>query len=403
MCTGVFVLCKIWGRKLFFFFLQFVFFVNMNTAMDKVQGEVNGTGQYEYIKFLGEGGFGVVAKVRNIKTNEELAVKVLSKQAVGHDMTLDNLLEKKKRILREILHHKRVTGHPLIVEFKEVFLTDSFICIVMEYAQGGNMFGYVTDCIINGTPLTEDEARGWFQQLVIGLRFCHEHNIVNRDVKLENTLRAYDLNGARPAWWAAPCKINTKSNHSWFLKLCDFGYSKDLEQNSAPTSRVGSLPYASPEVLYAEPGETYDGRKRDVWSVGVMLYCLLIGSYPFDPRKYATGTLFARIRDAIYAYPADFKGSQEVRQLIGALLKPNPEERYSLDDVINHPWFQIGLPKNWNQDFDQVVEDKQQVLQSDSEITSLIEKVFQETPFQLSNNYVDNSIELQLENDMQNV
>ncbi len=65
------------------------------------------------------------------------------------------------------------------------------------------------------------------------------------------------------------------------LQLCDFGFSKDENYQSAPGSRVGTPAYLAPEVILTTQGQTYDGKKADVWSCGVMLYVMLTGSYPF--------------------------------------------------------------------------------------------------------------------------
>ena len=87
-----------------------------------------------------------------------------------------------KSVLREILNHRLCVVHPNIVQFKEVFLTPNHLAIVMEYAAGGDMFEFV---IRNKTPnhgegLPEDSARGFFQQLLVALEFCHELGIANR-------------------------------------------------------------------------------------------------------------------------------------------------------------------------------------------------------------------------------
>eukprot|EP01024_Parvocaulis_polyphysoides_P039584 TRINITY_DN3581_c2_g1_i1.p1 TRINITY_DN3581_c2_g1~~TRINITY_DN3581_c2_g1_i1.p1 ORF type:complete len:395 (-),score=58.17 TRINITY_DN3581_c2_g1_i1:1213-2337(-) len=337
--------------------------------------EINELGKYTWLDVLGQGGFGLVGKAQNNRTGELVAIKVLDRRSLQSEPNEEKLNESKRRVEREILHHKKLTGHPLIVEFKEVFLTKSFLCIVMEYAQGGDMFKYIIDCYRSGAPLTEDDARGWFQQVVLALRFSHKHHIVNRDIKLENTLRAFELNGPRARWWGEKDKCG-RDKHIWCAKLCDFGYSKHTVNNSAPRSRVGSLPYASPEVLYAAPGETYDGEKRDVWALGVMLYCLLVTSYPFDPRKYSHPVLFQVIRDADYKFPEACKVSKEAKQLVGCLLVPKPNQRFSIDQIIKDSWFKKNLPANWDKDFSQVSTQKQNLLQTDEEIKAIVEQVF---------------------------
>ena len=107
----------------------------------------------------------------------------------------------------------------------QVFLTENYLGIAMEYANGGDSFEYVR----KKGGLHENEARWFFQQLIVALDYCHRKGVINRDVKLENTLIH---------WARKP-----------LLKICDFGYSKDMKYQSAPASRVGTPAYLAPEVL----------------------------------------------------------------------------------------------------------------------------------------------------------
>eukprot|EP01026_Neomeris_dumetosa_P062824 TRINITY_DN5955_c0_g1_i17.p1 TRINITY_DN5955_c0_g1~~TRINITY_DN5955_c0_g1_i17.p1 ORF type:complete len:514 (-),score=74.43 TRINITY_DN5955_c0_g1_i17:1536-3002(-) len=226
---------------------------------------------------------------------------------------------------------------------------------------------------------------------------CHREHIVNRDIKLENTLR-YHTNGPQPGWWGHGDKC-LRDSHVWSCKLCDFGYSKDTLNNSAPTSRVGSLPYASPEVLYAQPGEQYDGEKRDVWACGVMLYCLLVTSYPFDPRKYSQPMLFELIRKANYKFPTNCDISQEARRLVSCMIKPDPKKRYSIDEVVAHPWFQKNLPADWNHDFKETVAQKQLTMQTDQEIERMVDVVFEQGKSFTIDDELDDFLEDELNED----
>lgn len=87
-----------------------------------------------------------------------------------------------KSVLREILNHRLCVVHPNIVQFKEVFLTPNHLAIVMEFAAGGDMFEYVirNKAQVHGQGLKEADARGFFQQLMVALEFCHELGIANR-------------------------------------------------------------------------------------------------------------------------------------------------------------------------------------------------------------------------------
>lgn len=92
-------------------------------------------------------------------------------------------LQVSKYVEAELVNHS-LLRHPHVIQFKEVFLTHKYICIVMEYATGGTLFQYVQ----KQGRLKEAVARWFFQQLVVGVDYCHRRGVANRDMKLENTL-----------------------------------------------------------------------------------------------------------------------------------------------------------------------------------------------------------------------
>lgn len=270
--------------------------------------------KYEKIQDLNAGAFGFVQLCRNKQTSEQVAIK---------------FIERGDRVNRyveaEVLNH-RTLRHPHVIEFKEVLLTPEYLCIVMEYASGGNLFSYVQRAV----RLKEPAARWFFQQLVIGLDYCHRRGVVNRDIKLENTLLQMVQGLPLP-----------------LLKICDFGYSK-AHFMSAPKSKVGTLAYMSPEVL-SNKGQ-YDGKQADIWSCGVMLYVMLFGFYPFDsPTTQATQdgriqAMIQRILHMQWSMPADVPITPECRHLLTCLLEANPAKRLNMQQISQHPWFLQNLP-----------------------------------------------------------
>jgi hypothetical protein len=139
-----------------------------------------------------------------------------------------------------------------------------------------------------------------------------------------------------------PQKIQKK------IQIADFGYSKSLAAaESDPKSRVGTPAYIAPEILQAsgkagDPG--YDGRAADVWSLGVFLFVLLAGCYPFeDPgRPRDVVEVVRRILAARYAFPPGLRVSAGCADLIGRILVADPKRRLSLAAVRMHPWF-LGI------------------------------------------------------------
>lgn len=266
------------------------------------------------IKVLNSGTFGFVKLAVDLDNGTQCAIKFLDRgETVG------------KYVEREILNHRQLV-HPHIIRFKEVLLTDEHICIVMEYAAGGDLFDYV----LRRGGLKEHEARWFFQQLIIAMDFVHKKGVANRDIKLENTL--------------------LDSSPKPLIKLCDFGYSKHEKFQSAPGSRVGTPAYLAPEVIMTTKGSTYNGKIADIWSCGVVLYVMLTGSYPFertedkkDPQRLQR--MIQRILSVDYKFPQRVTISAELQDLFPKILNPDPEKRITIPEILEHPWFCTNLPK----------------------------------------------------------
>eukprot|EP00604_Paraphysomonas_vestita_P002240 CAMPEP_0174819346 /NCGR_PEP_ID=MMETSP1107-20130205/2518_1 /TAXON_ID=36770 /ORGANISM="Paraphysomonas vestita, Strain GFlagA" /LENGTH=423 /DNA_ID=CAMNT_0016032649 /DNA_START=273 /DNA_END=1544 /DNA_ORIENTATION=- len=161
-------------------------------------------------------------------------------------------------------------------------------------------------------------ARFYFRQLVEGVSYCHGLGVCHRDLKPENLL------------------LDEQGN----LKISDFGlsalYVGDADGDGASRTELlhttcGTPNYVAPEVL-ADKG--YEGKKADVWSIGVILYVLLAGFLPFDESTIVA--LFAKIQAADFTYPSWF--SPEVRSLLDSILVADPKQRVTLTEVNNHPW-----------------------------------------------------------------
>ncbi|MCO5586489.1 hypothetical protein L7F22_040429 [Adiantum nelumboides] len=174
------------------------------------------------------------------------------------------------------------------------------------------------------------EARFFFQQLISGVSYCHDMQICHRDLKLENTLLD---DSAVPR-----------------LKICDFGYSKSSLLHSQPKSTVGTPAYIAPEVLAKKE---YDGKIADVWSCGVTLYVMLVGSYPFEdpqePRNFRKS--IGRILSVQYTIPDYVRISLECRNFLSQIFVANPEKRITIAEIKQHPWFLKNLPKEMQEEY----------------------------------------------------
>ncbi|KAK9795493.1 hypothetical protein WJX73_006956 [Symbiochloris irregularis] len=263
---------------------------------------------------LGHGTFGVVVKAIDLRERppREVAIKLLSR---------GNFIKQYKTYVKREIDNQSRLRHPLIVSIQEVFLTKSHLAIVMEYARGGDLFNYTMRHGPHGR-LIEQQARWIFQQLIIGLDYCHRRGVANRDLKLENLLLDHDgKDGIRP-----------------LLKICDFGYSKH-DRSSSAKSGVGTPVYMAPEVILGD--NHYNAKKADIWSCGVILYSMLFGKYPFNAKE---PRLARRIVAAQYTLPANVAVSPDCLDMLTKVLVAEPAQRMGMEDIKCHPWFLEGLP-----------------------------------------------------------
>ncbi|XP_036092824.1 serine/threonine-protein kinase MARK2-like [Rousettus aegyptiacus] len=194
-------------------------------------------GHYQLLQTIGEGTYGVVKLARHIITGVEVAVKVIDRRGAY-------------RPRREVKTMKRL-NHPNIVKLYQVIDTEYTIFLFMEHASRGNLFRYLR----RFGRMNEHEAQRMFRQLISAVHYCHQKDIIHRDLKAENVLLDAELN----------------------VKLADFGLSSTYVGRKMYTVR-GSLPYLAPEVFLSE---CYDGPGADVWSLGVILYEIVTGKWPF--------------------------------------------------------------------------------------------------------------------------
>ncbi|KAI8340323.1 kinase-like domain-containing protein [Chlamydoabsidia padenii] len=258
--------------------------------------EMTSIGCYTIGDTIGEGTYGKVKLGTHKLTGQQVAVKKISKQYAS-------------MIAREIHHHRQL-DHPNIVKIYEIIVTESAIHIFSEYCPNGELF----DLLASTGRFSEPRVQLWLHQLTSALQLCHGQGIVHRDLKLENIL--LDINNN--------CKI------------CDFGFARFADNKQLLETFCGSLAYSAPEVIMRQK---YTGPETDIWSLGVILYTLLAGELPFDDDSEITTQ--RKIVNVDYEMPGYF--SPYAQDLIANLLKRNPADRLTMDQIINHPWMQHNL------------------------------------------------------------
>ncbi|SAM08856.1 hypothetical protein [Absidia glauca] len=262
-------------------------------------------GQYKLVKTLGIGEFGKIKLGIHTETHQKVAIKVIKKKSE---------LAKLAKVEREIEILKSLR-HPHIVKLIEVVETDAKIGIILEYASGGELFEYV----LSHRSLEEDITRNLFAQLISSVKYMHVKGIAHRDLKLENMLF-----------------LDAEQTH---LLVSDFGFANDDKRDLLKTS-CGSPTYAAPELVFPS-SKGYNGQAADIWSLGVILYCMVCGYLPFDddphnPESANLNQLYQYIKTSPLSF-AD-RASLDVQDLIRHMLQPDPNNRCDIDFVIAHPW-----------------------------------------------------------------
>ncbi|VDP02436.1 unnamed protein product [Soboliphyme baturini] len=209
--------------------------------------------------------------------------------------------ETRRMIDREIEILKFVE-HPHIIKLYEVIEFEGRIYLVTEYAGGGELYEHM----LKHVRFSEKEARRYFRQIVSAVLYCHYNGIVHRDVKPENLL--FDKNNK--------------------IKIIDFGFSTFCSGSPLSTF-CGTPPYAAPELFQ---GKHYDGLKVDVWSLGVLLYVLVFGGFPFPANS------FLHFKHAVLSGHVPFPSgiSSACTDLIRQMLTADFHNRISLEQVIQH-------------------------------------------------------------------
>jgi len=255
---------------------------------------------------LGSGQFGIVYGGKHRKRGFDVAIKVVEKQRFQH--TEENQLRYEVEILESL-------DNPGIVKLYNMFETPEQIFVVMEKLRGDML-----EMILSSEKgrLPERMTKFLITQILMALRYLHKQNIVHCDLKPENVL------------------LSTPDAFPQ-LKLCDFGFARIIGQKSFRRSVVGTPAYLAPEVLRKE---CYN-RSLDMWSVGVIIYVSLSGTFPFNEDE----DINQQIQNAAFMYPPQpWKDiSNEAVDLIGKLLQVKIRKRLSVDKALGHGWLHVSL------------------------------------------------------------
>nr|XP_040019144.1 LOW QUALITY PROTEIN: SNF related kinase b [Gasterosteus aculeatus aculeatus] len=258
------------------------------------------SGLYHLGRTLGRGHFAVVKLARHVSTRQLVAIKMIDKTKLDV-MAASHLLQEVRCM--------RLVQHPNVVRLYEVIDTPTTLYLVMELAEGGDLYDYI---LRHEGGVAEGTAKRHFAQIVRAVAYCHQLHVVHRDLKPENVV-FFPQQGA--------------------VKLTDFGFSNLFQPGTMLATSCGSLAYSAPEILL---GEEYDAPAVDIWSLGVILYMLVCGAPPFQETN--DSETLVMILDCRYRVPEHV--SHGCRGLISRMLQKDPSCRASLEEIEAHDWLQ---------------------------------------------------------------
>ena len=237
--------------------------------------------------------------------NLKVAIKVLDKAKMKYELDI---------VMDEVAVLNKL-DHPCIVKYFETYNDAKYIYLVMEFIDGCHLFKHITS-----QPLEhfgEQMACKYFKDIVSAISHCHAQNVIHRDIKPENIM------------------VTTNDE----IKVIDFGLSKNA-RSVTNHQIVGTPFYIAPEIIQDRPYDT----QVDIWSLGVLLYIMLSGHYPFSANEQTV--LFEKIARGHYSFNhEEFDSvSSEGKDLISKMLVLEPKLRLTACQILKHPWFNKFSP-----------------------------------------------------------
>ena len=300
-------------------------------------------------KELGRGAFGEVYLSTDDNLDELTAVKVINRKKLSP-------IQKNKLLIQlEVLsklNHKNVTK---ILDKQK---TSNNFYIEMEYSNGPNLYEYVKHYKKKyGKCLNEETVQKLVKQIASGLEYLHKNKIIHRDIKLENLIINFndisnktkglteeDIYQKKIIYSSISPKFSEVGNlmkENITVKICDFGFSREVDENHQASTILGTPITTAPDVLFLEMGQGHYGIEADMWSLGICVYELLIGNVPF--LKNNIKKLKEDILKGVFDYPKNIDISFESISFINSLLQYDPKKRLSWDKFWKHPFLNKNI------------------------------------------------------------
>lgn len=260
---------------------------------------------FEILNLLGEGMFSEVFLVKNLKSEEYFAMKIVEKERLVQNKQVKHALSE-KLVLQGL-------NNPFTIYLVCFFMDNSYLYFVLPLIPCGELFKHLTAC----HNFSEQQTRFYVAQIVLALEYLHYLELIYRDLKPENVLM----------------------DHLGYLKLTDFGFCKRVKGRTY--TFCGTPQYLSPEMVL---GMGYS-EAVDWWALGVFVFELSAGRSPFGDKDI--DKMFENIVECRYRMDSRF--SDELQNLIINLIQKDLTKRFGnlkggVNDIKNHTWFR---PINW--------------------------------------------------------
>ncbi|XP_078414582.1 serine/threonine-protein kinase PLK1 isoform X2 [Cetorhinus maximus] len=252
-------------------------------------------------RFLGKGGFAKCYEISDIDTKEVFAGKIVPK-------TLLMKPHQREKMSMEISIHKSL-NHANVVGFHGFFEDDDFVYVVLELCRRRSLL----ELHKRRKAVTEPEARYYLKQIILGGQYLHDNHVIHRDLKLGNLFL----------------------NDEMEVKIGDFGLATTVQyEGERKKTLCGTPNYIAPEVI-GKKGHSFE---VDVWSLGCIMYTLLVGKPPFETS--CLKETYLRIKKNEYNIPKHV--NPVASSLIQKMLRSDPSARPNIHELLNDEFFTSG-------------------------------------------------------------
>lgn len=289
---------------------------------------------YELIKVIGTGAFGIVRLCRHKETGAIRAMKQMSKKDMFNKNQVQHVNAEKEAL--------SVAKDDWVVGLHATFQDDSYLYMVMDYLPGGDLMTQ----LMRKDTFTEDETRFYIAELVEAIDYIHTNlHYIHRDIKPDNIV--FDSEGHIHLLDFGLCKHNPPQPAA-DVDVADAGNLEQPESRSAGPrvprhpprekmqSVVGTPDYMGPEVYRNDPY----GKECDYWSLGIIMFEMLFGGPPFSDERHEPAVTSGRVMHwkKHFVMPDDPDVSPEARDLIRGLICDH-QDRLTADQIRVHPFF----------------------------------------------------------------